>query len=159
MNTIFLQVNGVLTNREGALDDNKLSYLKEMVDNTNSNIVIETIRGFKKVNNKYIPNNINTERLIEKFYDYDLDIYDVIEVDSKDHREQNIMKWLRNNYANNYVILDNDFSKYPILRDKLVCTSVDTNNNVISKREIEGLNENDVKEVIDRINRGYELHK
>ena len=126
MKIIFLDVDGVLNTTNTfikrkiikqktgyyilEIDDFRLQYLKEIVDKSNSKIVLTSTwrMNFKKENNKIIPLTNKAKELQNKFKEYGIDIYDITILDKNRNREKEIKEWLNNNNVENFVILDDD---------------------------------------------------
>lgn len=150
MNIIFLDIDGVLNSieyltekynelkralkQEEMLDPICIKYLKEIVDKTNSKIVITSSW---KIFDLDILNNV--------FSKYNLKIYDVTK-NYGDKRGKEIREWLSlNNDVSNYIIIDDDiFKDYIGFEDKIVQTSM---------YKGRGLNLKHVKDAIEKLKR------
>lgn len=124
MNIIFLDVDGVLNdfytlekNRQRNifeesgpdLDENKFKLLKELVDKTNSKIVLSSSWRVFFDEDSLKPLNYSAQEFMRLFYKYGLHLYSVTGRSKTHKREDEINDWL-NNHDNieAFAILDDD---------------------------------------------------
>ncbi len=124
MNIIFLDIDGVLNTSDSfkeeyykskelnririyPIDEDRLSYLVEIVKLTNAKIVLTSSNrvNFIKINNKLIPLNNTGKDIINIFSKHDLSIYDITPYDNNRVRGNEIKMWLENNKnIDNYIL-------------------------------------------------------
>lgn len=105
-NIIFFDVDGVLNNKEHilkthdatSLDPESIQYLRKLVSETNSKIVLSSSWRFIKLDVLYLHGELK------------LDFFDLTSLDRTITRGENIRRWLKEHKKNvkNYVIIDDD---------------------------------------------------
>ena len=131
MKVIFLDVDGVLNtsdtfkrrkeiyNERGILipriDFFRVSYLKEIVNKTKAKIVLSST---------WRKNEKNIEELFNVFKLFDLEIYDLTDIDIDGIRENEIISWLNNNEVETFIIIDDESSDLHSLENYLIKTRV-----------------------------------
>ena len=157
MNIIFLDIDGVLNTSDSfkkeyykskelnririyPIDEDRLSYLVEIVKLTNAKIVLTSSNrvNFIKINNKLIPLNNTGKDIINIFSKHDLSIYDITPYDNK------IKMWLENNKnIDNYIIIDDEEVGLELYKDKLIKTNINN--------EVYGLNIRHVDKAVKKL--------
>lgn len=120
---LFLDVDGVLncqttteTSPSGmiGIGDVQLNFLKELIDKTNSLIVLTStwrLEFDKKIN----PKTDDAKYLLTKLKEKNIFIYDMLrkEKNINDSRGKQILDWIKShNNFENFLIIDDDFSDY-----------------------------------------------
>lgn len=127
MKLIFLDIDGVLNTsatfkrryyefkKTGVLsleiDEFRLHYLKMIVEETNSKIVLSSTwkNYFVRENNNIIPIHYKAKKLKELFNKYNLDIYDITPYDKNRYRENEILAYLEDrNDIESFIIIDDE---------------------------------------------------
>lgn len=133
MKIVFLDIDGVLnstqfdrirTNKQGNIDETRLPLLKQLVDETQAQIVLSS--SWRKHWNKYENLCDIIGREINELFDkYGLCIYDKTPVSPNNDRSEEIRMWLKeHNSSEQFVILDDiAFGWGADLQDHLVRTN------------------------------------
>lgn len=153
MKVVFLDVDGVLNtsktyervhrlfNNTGKkvldVDDFRLEYLKKIIDETDSKIVLSSSwrRFFIKENNKIVPRNEKGKQFYDMLNKYNIEIYDILSFDSDINRERLIIDWLSKNEVDSFIIIDDEPSLFNILLDNLIRTSKAKNNQMLTNMD------------------------
>lgn len=163
MNIIFLDIDGVLNTSDSfkkeyykskelnrsriyPIDEDRLLYLLEIVNLTNSKIVLTSSNriNFIKINNKLIPLNEIGKDIINAFNKHNLSIYDITPYDNNRVRGNEIKMWLDNNSnIDNYIIIDDEEVGLELYKDKLIKTNLNN--------EVYGLNIRHVDKAIKKL--------
>ena len=163
MNIIFLDIDGVLNTSDSfkkeyykskelnrsriyPIDEDRLLYLLEIVNLTNSKIVLTSSNrvNFIKINNKLIPLNNTGKDILNAFNKYNLSIYDITPYDNNRVRGNEIKMWLDNNSnIDNYIIIDDEEVGLELYKDKLIKTNLNN--------EIYGLNIRHIDKAVKKL--------
>lgn len=163
MNIIFLDIDGVLNTSDSfkkeyykskelnrsriyPIDEDRLLYLLEIVNLTNSKIVLTSSNriNFIKINNKLIPLNEIGKDIINSFNKHNLSIYDITPYDNNRVRGNEIKMWLDNNSnVDNYIIIDDEEVGLELYKDKLIKTNLNN--------EVYGLNIRHIDKAIKKL--------
>ena len=120
---LFLDVDGVLncqttteTSPSGmiGIGDVQLNFLKELIDETNSLIVLSSTWRLE-FNEKFNPKTDDAKYLIEKFNEENLKIYDMLrkEMNQYDSRGTQIVDWISEHpQFKKFLILDDEYFDY-----------------------------------------------
>lgn len=178
MKVIFLDIEGVLNTKETyeryqrtygytammdlKLDFFRLEYLKNIIDSTGAKIVLSSSFRyfFTKKAEKIVPTNLKGQKLYNFFENCGISIYDVTSLSMKS-REEQIKEWLlKRDDVESFVIIDDDQTAFEDLKDNLVLTSSIRKNYLSSfLKDSSGLNENNVYEAIDILNKKEKVLK
>lgn len=171
MNIIFLDVEGVLNTKETyqrayqkqgympmidvEIDDFRLIYLKEIIDKTDAQIVLSSSlrHFFIKENDKVIPTSLKGKKLYDKLSKYNIEIYDTTPT-TQENREEQIKGWLENrDDIESFIIIDDDPTQFDEYLDKLIQTSTERQNYLLSfMKESIGLCEEHIEQAIKLLN-------
>lgn len=163
MNIIFLDIDGVLNTSDSfkeeyykskelnririyPIDEDRLSYLVEIVKLTNAKIVLTSSNrvNFIKIDNKLIPLNNIGKDILNIFSKHNLSIYDITPYDDNRLRGNEIKMWLENNKnIDNYIIIDDEEVGLELYKDKLIKTNINN--------EVYGLNIRHVNKAVKKL--------
>lgn len=150
MKVVFLDVDGVLNTantfervyhsfknsgkKELEIDLFRLQYLKQIIDETDSKIVLSSTwrRFFQKLDDKIIPRNEKGKLFYEVLNNYGIEIYDILSYQSDINREGLILDWLSKNEVDSFVIIDDEPNLFYTLLDRLIKTSKVKDNCVLA---------------------------
>lgn len=153
MKVIFLDVDGVLNTSKTfervyetfnntkerilEIDLFRLEYLKKIIDETNSKIVLSSTwrMFFRKVNNKIIPINEIGKQFYDALKSYNIEIYDILSFRNDINREQLIIDWLSKNEVESFIIIDDEVSMFNKLLNRLIKTSKVKNDMMLTNME------------------------
>lgn len=149
MKVIFLDVDGVLNTsktyekinnsfkttgkKELDIDGFRLEYLKRIIDETDAKIVLSSTwrKSFEKQNNKLIPRTEKGKRFLNILDEYEIKLFDIIDNDFYENRENLINFWLSKNDVESFIIIDDEPNLFNILLDRLIKTSRVKNNEML----------------------------
>lgn len=171
MKVIFLDIDGVLNTsqtfidihkeyietgiRRIEIDLNRLNFLKRIVDQTGTAIVLSSSwRSLGKMENGvYIPLNEKMASLIKLFNNYGLHIYDITPKDPNGVRQNEIDAWLKHKDVESFIVIDDDpFDLQKFLHKELIKTSFTPDNEMIKNMDdCTGLCERHVIEAIKKL--------
>ena len=144
MNVIFLDIDGVLNNRDTfirrykeylktkvltlEIDEEKVELLKSIVEITGYNIVLSSSWRifFEKKDNIIIANHSKVLKLNSLLKKYGMYIYDMTPYDTNRNRFLEIKQYLLSNNISNYIILDDELIEDSQIRIKNGLTKEDT---------------------------------
>lgn len=144
MNVIFLDIDGVLNNRDTfirrykeylktkvltlEIDEEKVELLKSIVEITVYNIVLSSSWRifFEKKDNIIIANHSKGLKLNSLLKKYGMYIYDMTPYDTNRNRFLEIKQYLLSNNISNYIILDDELIEDSQIRIKNSLTKEDT---------------------------------
>ena len=136
MNVIFLDIDGVLNTSDTfidmyyqkstkfRMDCDRLMILKYLVNITNSKIVLcatDRVR-LEKINNKIAPRDRIGKSLLDRFNEFDIDIYDRTDNLGFHKREVEILKYINEHDIDNFCIIDDSINDYDYLKKFLIHT-------------------------------------
>ena len=164
MKVVFLDVDGVLNTsktfervyhslknsgkRELEIDCFRLEYLKQIIEETDSKIVLSSTwrRFFQKIDDKIVPRNEKGKLFYDMLNDYGIEIYDILSYESDINREGLIIDWLFKNDVDSFVIIDDEPNLFSVLLNRLIKTSNVRNNCVLTNmNECFGLSEQHIE--------------
>lgn len=167
MKVIFLDIDGVLNTsktfdnmhaefkKTGILidevEEEKIKYLKEIVDQTNAVIVLSSSwrKLCYKENNVVKSKSLKMNRLIEILKNNELTIIDITPCDPEQIRENEINSWLQGKEIENFIVIDDDSSDLlSFIPDELIKTTFKA-----SENELGGLCQEHVKVAVKILNR------
>ena len=179
MKIIFLDIDGVLNTtktfidnyyfykstgiRRVEIDEFRVKYLKEIVDKTDSKIVLSSSWRFfgKMIDNTYVPSNDKMKCLIDIFNNYGLSIYDITPRDSKGIRQNEINMWLGSNNVDSFIVIDDDsYDLVDFIDRELIKTSNTKDDEMIMNMDsCTGLCGYHVEEAVCKLNKKYQYNK
>lgn len=126
MKVVFLDIDGVLNTEETfernyqdylktgikneLIDEIRVSYLKEIIDETGAVIVLSSSwrRHCEFDNGKIVSEEGHTKYLIEILAKYGMTLYDITGYDRDGNRGKEINEWLSQHVVDSFVILDDN---------------------------------------------------
>lgn len=154
MKIIFLDVDGVLNTsktfkrvydlfkntgkKELEIDLFRLEYLKQIIDQTGAKIVLSSSwrRFFDKIDNKIIPLNEKGRSFYDLLNNYDIGIYDKLNNDFDNSREELVIDWLsKRDDVESFIMIDDEPSLFNVLIDRLIVTSNVKNNQILTNMD------------------------
>lgn len=171
MKIIFLDVEGVLNTKETRerayqkygynplmdleIDEFRLIYLKEIIDKTNSKVVLSSSirRFFIKEENEVFPTTLKGKKLYDKLLKYDIQLYDITPI-SGDNKEESIKSWLSSrDDVDSFVIIDDNPLQFDEYLDRLIQTSEKRQNYLLSFMKFSiGLCEEHIEQAVGMLN-------
>jgi len=173
MKVVFLDIDGVLNasktferrynkwNETGVIeleiDEFRLEYLKEIIDKTDSKIVLSSTWRFFFENNDgiVVPRNRKGIELYNLFNKYDLEIYDLTTKNNYLKREDQINLWISNhNDVDSFVVIDDESSDLKsFIGKQLIKTSIVEDGEILTNMDdCIGLSEKPIEEAIEILN-------
>ena len=171
MKVIFLDIDGVLNTSETfdkiykkhgftnmqeiEIDEYRLEYLKNIIDETDAKIVLSSSfrHFFIRQNDTIVPGSFKGQKLYELFLRHNIEIFDTTP-NTIGNREDQIMDWLKlRDDIDDFVIIDDDKSMFYNLFDKLIQTNITRRNYLLINESYNiGLCEFHVDEIVNKLN-------
>lgn len=178
MKFIFLDVEGVLNTKETRertyqnhgynpfmdleIDEFRLMYLKEIIDKTDSKVVLcsSLRRFFVKEGNEVFPTTLKGKKLYDKLLKYNIQLYDITPI-TEGNKEESIKMWLSNiDDVNSFIIIDDDPLQFDEYLDRLIQTSEERQNYLLSFMKFSiGLCEEHIGQAIEMLNNKNKILK